>query len=278
MNQIRTIYLNCLYYNYNNNGLLSQIKGADTLTLPNIVMNSLVSATKVVTNDSIPNPILSTHHTISLPSIPVPVTSIGIPILNMKCGHENDIVESLNVNEATVFTGHDTERIDTEDEKTIESDSKKNSVEPMPIEDDSTIEMSSKIEENLDASDIEVAEATETDLDSSEQILKINDALVTEPPLNKIDNLNTNNTTEPMECASVNSMASPKHLMAIDIVMAESISVSSELKCLIRMAINWLVNAFSFLFVQTSSTGSMQVESTDTSLTSNTDMHDIVEK
>lgn len=30
--------------------------------------------------------------------------------------------------------------------------------------------------------------------------------------------------------------------------------------------------------MQTSSTGSMQVESSDTSLTSNTDMHDIVEK
>lgn len=33
-----------------------------------------------------------------------------------------------------------------------------------------------------------------------------------------------------------------------------------------------------FSSVQTSSTGSMQVESSDTSLTSNTDMHDIVEK
>lgn len=245
--------LNYLFDKYNiNNCSPLQMQGADTITMPNIVMNSLVSPTKVVTNDSIPNPIISTHHAISLPSIPVPVTSIGIPILNMKCGNKNDIDESLGLNKATVFTvAHDTERIDIEDEKTIESESKKNSVEPMPIEDDLTIEMSSKIEENLDASDIEVTEAIETELDSSEQILKIDDALVMEPPLNKIYNLNTNNehlnSMEPMECASVNSMASPKHIIATDIVMAESISVSYKLKRLMRMAINLFVNAFVFL-------------------------------
>lgn len=192
-------------------------------------MNSLVSATKVVTNDSIPNPIVSTHHTISLPSIPVPVTSIGVPILNMKCDHENDIVGSLGVIEATVFGTHDTQRIDTEDEKTTEHENKKYNEEPMPIEDDLTIEMSSKVEENLDASDIEVGEANETELDSSEQILKIDDALAMDPSLNKIGTLNTNNdhlnSMEPMECASINSMASPKHMMTTDVIMTESISV-----------------------------------------------------
>lgn len=39
-------------------------------------MNSLVSPTKVITNDTIPNPIVTAHNNI-IPTIPVPVSSIG---------------------------------------------------------------------------------------------------------------------------------------------------------------------------------------------------------
>lgn len=54
----------------------STVAGVETITVPNIVMNSLVSPTKVITNENIPNPICSAHSAI-LPSIPVPVSSIG---------------------------------------------------------------------------------------------------------------------------------------------------------------------------------------------------------
>lgn len=58
----------------------SVVTGTDPITLPNVVMNSLVSTTKIVTNDTINNPIVSTVSNITLPSIPVPVSSIGIPM------------------------------------------------------------------------------------------------------------------------------------------------------------------------------------------------------
>lgn len=196
--------------------------GADSMSVPNVVMNSLVSATKVITNDIIPNPITATHNPIALPTIPLPVPSIGIPIMNVKIHNDDDKLE----NKSTSLEG-EVEPIETEDEKL--SDTKK-SDELMPVEDDTIIELAHKIEENIAETDVEVADATDpigTDLD----IEKAEDSL---NPLNKCDvELNVVNdqlnVSEPMECASVNSMASPKHTMANDVIMAESISVSLKI-------------------------------------------------
>lgn len=200
--------------------------------MPNVVMNSLVSPTKVITNDTIPNPIAATHNPITLPSIPLPVTSIGVPIMNLKTDNDGEHkagIKGENEIEA--------EAIETEDEKF--SDTKK-SDELMPVEDDSIIEMAHKIEENI----------TETD-DIVADNIKSDDSLTIEQPLNKSDDLNSTsdhlNAIEPMECASVNSMASPKHTMANDVIMAESVSVCVHLqnKCihrLVRLTGNLIVN------------------------------------
>lgn len=184
------------------------------MTVPNIVMNSLVSPTKVVTNDAIPNPIVATHNTISLPTIPVPVTSICIPIVNMKSESEVKSAERG-------FS--DAETVDAEDDKLCDS---KKIDEPMPVEDDPILEIAAKIE---DETDIEVTDVAET---PSENV-KVDEDLVVEPALNKSDDLHTTNdqlsATEPMECASVISMASPKHTMANDVIMTESVSVCNSL-------------------------------------------------
>lgn len=61
----------------------SVVTGTDTITLPNVVMNSLVSSTTIVTNTALSNPIVSAitlDH--PLPSVSVPVSSIGLPIMN----------------------------------------------------------------------------------------------------------------------------------------------------------------------------------------------------
>lgn len=184
------------------------------MSVPNVVMNSLVSPTKVITNDAIPNPIAATHNPITLPSIPLPVTSIGVPIMNLKT--END-----GENKAGIKGDNDieTETIEAEDDKL--SDTKK-SDELMPVEDDSIIEMAHKIEENI-------TETDEVPDDIATVNVKSDDSLTIEQPLNKSDDLNSTpdhlNAAEPMECASVNSMASPKHTMANDVIMAESVSV-----------------------------------------------------
>lgn len=214
----------------------STVTGAESITMPNIVMNSLVSPTKVITNDTIPNPI--THNAI-MPSIPVPVTSIGIPIMSMKSDDGTGLLggSDCDLKTSDIFTTDETERIDTEDEKNSDSDSKKNSDEPMPVEEDTVIEMTNKTDGSLVETDVEVADAAEAVLNAHDTV-KIDDSLVIEPTLNKSDDLNTTSehlsATEPMECASVNSMASPKHTMATDIIMAESVSVN-QIKTNIRI-------------------------------------------
>lgn len=182
------------------------------MSMPNVVMNSLVSPTKVITNDVIPNPIVATHNPISLPQS-LPVTSIGVPMMNVKTTESNAVAK---LGDGSIETG---------DEKFLEI---KKSDELMPVEDDSIIEMAQKIEENIvEAADVDVAEPIEIiteHVKSTEE-----DSLNIEQPLNKNDGLNTSgdhlNATEPMECASVNSMASPKHIMTTDVIMAESVSV-----------------------------------------------------
>uniref|UniRef100_A0A182XVC8 protein O-GlcNAcase n=1 Tax=Anopheles stephensi TaxID=30069 RepID=A0A182XVC8_ANOST len=52
-------------------------------SLPNPIMNSLVSATKVITNESLPNPVAAAVNHIAIPPT-IPLSSIPVPLLNMK--------------------------------------------------------------------------------------------------------------------------------------------------------------------------------------------------
>lgn len=191
------------------------------MSMPNLVMNSLVSPTKVITNDVIPNPIVATHNPISLPQS-LPVTSIGIPIMNVKTA-ECNAVHKLNDGSNELDTN------ETDDEKLSET---KKSDELMPVEDDTIIEMAQKIEENIVEADVDVAEPIEITTENIKSTEE--DSLTIVQPLNKNDGLNTSghhlNSTEPMECASVNSMASPKHIMTTDVIMAESVSVNFAMR------------------------------------------------
>lgn len=104
--------------------------------------------------------------------------------------------------------------------------------EPMPVEEDSILEAATKIEDSIAESDVEVSEITETVIIGTEN-RKCDGSLINIEPINKNDDLNVStndhlNSSEPMECASVNSMASPKHTMTTDVIMAESISVCSS--------------------------------------------------
>lgn len=195
--------------------------GAETFTVPNIVMNSLVSPTKVVTNDTIPNPIVTAH--ISLPSIPIPISSLGIPVVSMKTDHD-DFSKPLDFDKMEEKPFFDGETIDAEDDPKLIDNKKLD--EPMPVEEDSVIEMTAKIEENICETDIDVADAVSEILPAQ----KVGEPVVVNNQINKNgdiritpDNLNS---AEPMECVSVNSMASPKHTMAADVIMAESVSVT----------------------------------------------------
>ncbi|KAG4073125.1 hypothetical protein HA402_002514 [Bradysia odoriphaga] len=106
----------------------SVVTGSDPITLPNVVMNSLVSTTKIVTNDAIPNPIVSTVSNSALPSIPVPVSSIGIPLPIMAMKDDYDTSQT------------DEEKIIDDGNKNLNNagDNQDEETEAMPVEDEPT--------------------------------------------------------------------------------------------------------------------------------------------
>lgn len=113
-----------------------------------------------------------------------------------------------------------------EDEAKDELDNKKLD-EPMPVEEDSILETVNKIDAIINESDVDVRSIAENDVIETESLGKSDEILLEVPPLDKSDEMSsaTMNSAEPMECASVNSMASPKHAMATDEIMLESVSV-----------------------------------------------------
>lgn len=209
----------------------SNITGAEQIAnMTHHVMNSLVSPTKVVTNDSLPNPIVSAS--ISLPAFPIPVSSIGIPMLDMKGEHEDEdiVVEA------------DRKLID--DQIEIEEDklSEMKKVEPMPVEDyedDGVLQMAAQIEENITETDGDVnvgdgddSQALNKNTIDERGICKNGKLIVangTGPEIMAVGetNFSSINTTEPMECVpTTNVMASPKHIMVNDVNMFENVSVN----------------------------------------------------
>lgn len=184
--------------------------GAESMTMPIAVMNSLVSATKVITNDTIPNPIIASHNSMALPTIPVPVSSLGIPVIDMKTDDDDDFIKpppssSNDVEKMEEKPLSDVECIDGDNDK--HCDAKKCEAEPMPVE----VEDDNLLDKTIE-------NGCETDID-------VNDDGKIAGNGNRDDKMNS---SEPMECASVASFASfasPKHTMTTDIVMTESISV-----------------------------------------------------
>lgn len=245
----------------------SAVTGTEPLsTMPNLVMNSLVSATKVVTNDSLQNPIVSAS--ISLPTFPVPISSLGIPLLTMK----------TNLNDIDTATPNVYESIDIEDYKLNEA--KKD--EPMPVEeldDDAILQIAEQIEENIAEIDVEVDDSANAPEKCKNIAPSSNQHIFnsTGPEQMSADLENNFMLAEPMECApATNQMASPKHIIVNDVNMLESVSVSFCPTTTTRQRLSFYYQICHSS--QTSSAGSMQVESSDTSLNSNAEMHDIVDK
>ncbi|CAH0597801.1 unnamed protein product [Chrysodeixis includens] len=102
--------------------------------VPNPVMNSLVSPTKVILNESIPNPIIPiASSNMSLPS-EIPVSTLPVPILGLKALEENgkamekDVSESLlgNVLEGLKDKDDDADQIIVDDVESQSEEQPKN--------------------------------------------------------------------------------------------------------------------------------------------------------
>lgn len=201
-----------LSHEHSNSNFYFIAVGAASMTMPSIVaMNSLLSETKVITNDAIPISIAAAQNTLTLPTIPVPVSSLGIPVMNMKTDDDDDLVKAApssanDIEKMEEKTLSDVECVDGEIDKLC--DSKKCEAEPMPVE----IE-NEKTGENCCETDIDVGDDGNNIVDNGNR-----------------DDKSLLNSAEPMEYASVASFASPKHTMTTDVVMAESVSVRRYLE------------------------------------------------
>ncbi|KFB46846.1 AGAP002287-PA-like protein [Anopheles sinensis] len=174
--------------------------------LPNPIMNSLVSATKVVTNESLPNPVAAAVNNMAIPST-IPISSIPVPMLNMKTSDNDDELPAC----VDASSGDDMDKPSRDDKMMTVSE------EPIPVGPLQQPPADQMVEED-DKTDVVFSSAS--------------------PPAAPV-------IPEPMECGS--NLTSPKHQLKThfdDIIMSETTSVSIAVTC----------------------SGTMQVESSDTSL------------
>lgn len=250
----------------------STVNSSSVNPISNAVMNSLVSATKVVTNDDILNPITSTvATTIEIPK-KIPISSVPIPIMHVK----NDIEEPAKAAQI-----EDVEIVNSPTNETQETFKVAAQIEDVEIINSSTNETCDEIEiktskagESVELVDYPIEEedcptnengSTENAISQSELSTNENNGSEKkDEPTESVVQMEENNLSpfsgnEPMECSSsLASQTSPKEAGKIgsdDVIMSET------------------VNEFN-----TCSANSMQVESSEASPISNTEMTDDEEK
>ncbi|XP_058813212.1 protein O-GlcNAcase [Topomyia yanbarensis] len=266
------------------------------------IMNSLVSATKVVTNESLPNPMAAVI-SIAIPTT-IPVSSIPMPIMSIKQTECEDLSikktatdedKGLEINadsrvieplEADEVIENDLEQkhLDESTEKRVspssdipllvdeefktkeeaEAEEAKRLKGPNPAELGMMVGGEERPDDEVKMLDLEENEVKMVDATESEEKMTVNDEVIVnqvkihiEDDDVKVDEVFNRSSpcsttvgvcVEPMECGS--NLTSPKHVMKThfdDVLMSETTSTCS---------------------------GAMQVESSDTSLTSNAEMTD----
>ncbi|XP_026475031.1 LOW QUALITY PROTEIN: protein O-GlcNAcase-like [Ctenocephalides felis] len=184
--------------------------------LPNPVMNSLVSPTKVVLNDSIPNPITSTVANLPLPQN-IPVSSIPVPIMSIKAMESSPAIETehiCNDSQNEMAVNNSTNEVDKIiDDDTVDPDVAA-IITPAVCEDSKLNKMVSGNDEDFVVSNKSVINCTEMN--------------GTAKPMNGDMATEDSSLSEPMECGSSNtSQPSPVHVVKTietDVIMSESTS------------------------------------------------------
>ncbi|XP_055617072.1 protein O-GlcNAcase [Toxorhynchites rutilus septentrionalis] len=259
--------------------------------VPAPIMNSLVSATKVITNETLPNPVAAAVSNISIPST-IPISSYPLPIMSIKAVEDPaigaSVCEDLTVRKDSIegetetiskpLDGDTVIENDLDHKQLLESSEKQASpASDIPLLADEEFKTNEYAEVQLDQTteirmvedgdsevkmidleenEVKMVDASEVDekmIDSEDGVLnpikinvedqdvKVDGALSTIPRP-----CSTTIGAEPMECGS--NFTSPKHVLKAhfdDVMMSETTSTCS---------------------------GSMQVESSDTSLMSNAEM------
>ncbi|XP_058062269.1 protein O-GlcNAcase [Anopheles bellator] len=216
--------------------------------LPNPIMNSLVSATKVVTNESLPNPVASVVSNLALPPT-IPISSISVPLLaGIKPSDQSpvdgdaegrSIAAKSAVEGDAVIRGSDGNSdcgrppIDTLDENEVKM---VDASEEADGDDRMTVSEEQSVNHHGGAPDQQhLAEPLPPPPVIDREMLETDDKRGPE-----VERAGNGVQPEPMECGS--NLTSPKHLLKThfdDVIMSETTSTCS---------------------------GTMQVESSDTSL------------
>ncbi|XP_039439362.1 uncharacterized protein LOC120420409 [Culex pipiens pallens] len=140
-------------------------------SVPAPIMNSLVSATKVVTNESLPNPVaaavmnLAIPTTISIPSIPGPIMSINTTDVIEDCAEDKGNMSEPLEDDAVIEN-------DLEQQQLDESAEKRKSME-IPLLVDEELKTEEEVQAKLDLDENEVKM-----VDASEENETVNDEVV----------------------------------------------------------------------------------------------------
>uniref|UniRef100_A0A182QWE0 GH84 domain-containing protein n=1 Tax=Anopheles farauti TaxID=69004 RepID=A0A182QWE0_9DIPT len=236
-------------------------------SLPNPIMNSLVSATKVITNESLPNPVAAAVNHIAIPPT-IPLSSIPVPLLNIKPSETDDVAEcaepvggvdmdKVSSNEASTeetaggaipaLDGDAVIRDESADQRTVDESQQQTIAEvegpdqgdgKMLELDENEVKMVDASEEADDKMTVSDEQVPVNQQPSGEKMVDEDDK--TDVVFSSVSPVAGSVVPEPMECGS--NLTSPKHQLKTqfdDIVMSETTSTCS---------------------------GTMQVESSDTSL------------
>ncbi|EDS41144.1 conserved hypothetical protein [Culex quinquefasciatus] len=180
-------------------------------SVPAPIMNSLVSATKVVTNESLPNPVaaavmnLAIPTTIPISSIPGPIMSINTTGMIEDCAEDKGNMSEPLEDDAVIEN-------DLEQQQLDESAGKRKSMEiPLFVDEELKTEEEVHAKLDLDENEVKIVDASEENVTVNEEV---GDGGV--------------KAVEPMECGS--SLTSPKHVMKThfdDVMMSETTSTCS---------------------------------------------------
>ncbi|EDS43854.1 conserved hypothetical protein [Culex quinquefasciatus] len=139
-------------------------------SVPAPIMNSLVSATKVVTNESLPNPVAAAVMNLAIPTT-IPISSIPGPIMSI---NTTDMIEDCAEDKGNMSEPLEDDAVienDLEQQQLDESAGKRKSMEiPLFVDEELKTEEEVQAKLDLDENEVKIVDASEENVTVNEEV------------------------------------------------------------------------------------------------------------